>query len=480
MSTSMNQNSEQEWSRVGVGESTPDNGVRSDVDSCDASVPSMMPTLSPIALLCHTDLLRHILTFVGDCWILTQVHAVCRLWRDVCADLPLRLDYTLCTMLTHRARLFRTADAITKARWLVEVAQRSHLTTIALLGCCVGSTVNSVNTAATIIPVLKVCPNLTEFTVPEMSTPGCVLSTLGLHCRHLERLVIAGPSQPASIPDADFHVLLQHCRELSSISLHDTGDDAAFIGMANGSAKNGRLGQLDLFHWEADCVLTDVGVTTVASVSPNLTDIRLCSDTLSLGDPSIIALAHNCVGLTAACFKGSGDGIHITDAGMAVLAERCQSLVTLQVCGSVAVTDASLAALADGCPLLENVDFSHTSVTDDGVATFARQISGLARVHLCGTHITDHAVLVLLDRCPGLFELGLSHCSHLTDATVDSIIAHGAHGRTLHGLDSHQIYDGWCAGFTDAAIQRLEDFSDQTGGIFNHYLFGDASNSVFS
>ncbi|KAF0718126.1 hypothetical protein As57867_001887, partial [Aphanomyces stellatus] len=130
--------------------------------------------------------------------------------------------------------------------------------------------------------------------------------------------------------------------------------------------------------------------------------------------------------------------IRVDDTGLAVLAQTCLDLETLNLRGVPHVTDAGcrnpvfygrpdvgddgLRALSKLCRQLVTLDLAGAPrVTSDGVAAITATCRHLMDVNLSETKIDDHALVALAALCPAIHTLHLTKCKELTDVGVDAI-----------------------------------------------------------
>ncbi len=144
--------------------------------------------------------------------------------------------------------------------------------------------------------------------------------------------------------------------------------------------------------------------------------------------------------------------LSVDDNFISLIAQHCQHLQYLSVCGSV-VTDASISLIAQNCPRLQHLDVSYTcgQVTDASISLIAQHCPGLQRLNVSCTRgqVTDASISLIAQLCPDLQHLDVSYtCGQVTDASI-SLIA--KHCPDLQHLDVSDTYGK----VTDASISLI-------------------------
>ena len=137
---------------------------------------------------------------------------------------------------------------------------------------------------------------------------------------------------------------------------------------------------------------------------------------------------------------GSADAVHV-DAGdnMAVifLTELGMSMgdAKKQVYGGKMnlnryrdkVGDTEVIRLANHCPGLTQIYLDGcTHITDTSVMALAEHCPGLTVIYLSRcTRITDASVMALAEHCPGLTQIGLTYCTHITERATQVLRKRG-------------------------------------------------------
>eukprot|EP00899_Mesostigma_viride_P005421 jgi/Mesvir1/14880/Mv05489-RA.1 len=287
-----------------------------------------------------------------------------------------------------------------------------------------------------------------------MTNPGVLVVTdatiaaFAASCPHLETLVISSGDQ---VTDAGVLAVAQNCPRLREVDLGwcQGVTDVSLVELAR---RCGGLQVLDFRH-------TAAGNRTVLALAQHCPDLRQFSaysrppkqpieggsedshvalQHVRLKDDGLVAVLHNCLqlerldlrpwrGLSDAGIRMAGDSCKrlrelvlsgcqgcFTDRGLATMAPHLGALQNLNAWECDAVTDGSVAALATHCPLLQNVDVSHTSVGDEGIAALARlcPLVTLRAEHCKG--VTDAGISAIGEHCSQLDKLWVAGCEGVT------------------------------------------------------------------
>ncbi|GAQ84070.1 F-box/RNI-like superfamily protein [Klebsormidium nitens] len=227
-------------------------------------------------------------------------------------------------------------------------------------------------------------------------------------CRNLRKLQLEGCS---GFSDVGLNAVLRGCSELVALRLGDCG---GFTGEAFGGLKC-RVEVLDLDL----CVgLTNEGLLAAGKACPNLRDLSVQADlgNASLGQ-GLEGAARACPGLRALLLHGCGVG----DETLQSVAASCPLLSTFSVSCEHAVTDSGLAAFFAALPALETVAL-HTMRGLSRVPKFGPS-TRLKKLRIAYWWNATDLVLRDVSAETNLEVLLLVCCPHLTDATVDKIIA---------------------------------------------------------
>lgn len=116
--------------------------------------------------------------------------------------------------------------------------------------------------------------------------------------------------------------------------------------------------------------------------------------------------------------------VNITDNAVAALTRHCSCLEHLNLCGCINITDASLQLIALNCRFLQSLNISKTKVTDDGIMqlTTGKCQHSLKEVQVSHCiHITDVSIETLLARCSKITILIFDGCPLITDRSRQAI-----------------------------------------------------------
>lgn len=88
-----------------------------------------------------------------------------------------------------------------------------------------------------------------------------------------------------------------------------------------------------------------------------------------------------------------------------------------------AITDEVIEKVVDTCPSLEDVCLSHCKLTDQGINRFCAKCRALQSVNFSGCQdITDDSVIALSTNCSSLRKVQLSWCVKLTEKSLDALV----------------------------------------------------------
>ena len=142
--------------------------------------------------------------------------------------------------------------------------------------------------------------------------------------------------------------------------------------------------------------ITDEAVISIATnCGGNLTKLNVNGCNL-LTDAAFISLGKNCSNLQTLIAYGVG----LTDTAITSLAKGCGNLTTIFIGENPEITDAGFMELGRHCPYLEDVVLNYNHITDEGVAAIAEGCTELQLFsiqHCC--HISDVSIDVLIDKC---------------------------------------------------------------------------------
>lgn len=269
--------------------------------------------------------------------------------------------------------------------------------------------VNALSFIATHCPTLKQLKIKLDFRLSHRPVCGVWVS-LFRSCFQLESLQI---SIGASITDADFSVLSQHCAKLHTLRV-------------------------------ACLRITDTAVNALCVNCPHLLHIGLeyCS---RLTDASLVAIADTYPKLQTLHISGCD----FTEAGIAIIANNCHMLQSVKVSYMVNITSSGLAALWAANPNLIEVDLSDNYLlSDDDVVLLLQRCVNVRELDLSFCeNLTDAAIIAVAERCPNLTSIDISACDNISDAALLSL------GQHSHALKSIGI--SYNSNITDAGIAAL-------------------------
>jgi len=166
--------------------------------------------------------------------------------------------------------------------------------------------------------------------------------------------------------------------------------------------------------------LTDAMVEVVAEKCPSVVSIDLtaCSQ---ITDLAVIAIANSCPNLVSLNLSKCRN---ITDVAVDAIANSCPHLTDLDLTCCFNITDAAVVALAAAGPHLTDLKLAFCPINDAAVIAVAGSCVNLATLSLGRCSITDAAVLALAAGCPNLTDLDLDKCPKTTldlDSARDTI-----------------------------------------------------------
>ncbi|XP_078357387.1 protein AMN1 homolog [Oculina patagonica] len=174
-----------------------------------------------------------------------------------------------------------------------------------------------------------------------------------------------------------------------------------------------------------ECTITDDGLACLC-ICKNLRKLDLNAtkhSRESITSKGISKVFSSCCRLQTVYLRRC---VYVTDDGVASLTQHCSHLEHLNLCGCVNITDASLQLIALNCRFLQSLNISNTRVTDDGIMHLT---SGICQ--------------------QSLKEVQVSHCVHITDVSIEALLACCPRINIL-------IFDG-CPRVTDRSRQALEE-----------------------
>lgn len=240
--------------------------------------------------------------------------------------------------------------------------------------------------------------------------------------------------------------------------------------------------------------LCDPGVTLLALRCTNLRVWRL-EDCRSLGDAALEAIAA-CPNLEELTLKGE---FKLTSSGLAVLGQKSEALLKLELELGAVNIDLALKSVAQGCPRLAHVSLKCRAASlgelsrctslrslalqsdgeedrlDEAVVAIATANANLTEL-TCVNRLSDSAVMSVLFKCPRLQQLHLDalnltegvlpciqQCASLTDLMLDNFqsTGQGLAEIGLCGLDFRSFSLTHAHGVRDMELQMLMDGNRQ-------------------
>lgn len=175
----------------------------------------------------------------------------------------------------------------------------------------------------------------------------------------------------------------------------------------------------------SECSVSDSGLSSLC-ICKNLRKLDLNATKNSrenITSEGIIKVFSSCHNLQTVYLRRC---VNVTDDAVAALTQHCSHLEHLNLCGCINITDASLQLIALNCGFLQSLNISKTKVSDDGITSLAT-----GKCHC------------------SIKEVQVSHCIHITDVSIESLLARCPRIRIL-------IFDG-CPLVTDRSRQAIEE-----------------------
>ena len=220
---------------------------------------------------------------------------------------------------------------------------------------CTSVGLNTNITEATLVALVRGCPQLENFQVFCNKVSEAVWVNLAVSCPRLAKLDLSY----VDITDIGFNALSRQCKQLTSISLHDGTYMTPKSFTTNLMHCNG-LKELDLhsISW-----LSDQSLSSVLGSMPLLTEVKLSCLPL-ITDRSILVLMRSCPKVKQLwLFFLTG----VTDRSIATFV-TLEELDTLSISSCPSLTDHTIRSLACHCKKLNYVNLTNCSlVTEQGV-----------------------------------------------------------------------------------------------------------------
>eukprot|EP00937_MAST-01D_sp_MAST-1D-sp2_P004346 g4346.t1 len=325
---------------------------------------------------------------------------------------------------------------------LYECHSVSHSAVVTLAGCCLA--IRSLDLGG------QMAKEIRDDTV-EMVVKAC---------RMLTELHLAGCSR---ITDKAVIAIQEYCPHLNAIDLmgcQKVTDEGVQRLVDCPDLRNISLARCSGITIKAVADLRNMRRLKVLSLGE-------CAHMPNLGT-AIERLARNCQNLRC---LGLTECVSMTDTALATLGNYCPSLAQIQLNGCVNITTDGVRELTK-CRRLTIVDLRGCTgaVTSESVEALAT-LGLLERADLGGTNITDDDVQTLVRGCTSLGQLNLFNCPHITDTTVEHLLAHMLGKKAMlnklknwERLDFYGerkvVFDLQSCRISDSAIHSLQDRLD--------------------
>ena len=184
-------------------------------------------------------------------------------------------------------------------------------------------------------------------------------------------------------------------------------------------------------------VLTSVGISSFIKNCPNLKCVTIMSTesdddndsnnndderSWTLGDDLFASFLRR-TDLILEQFALSGFENVTTNALKHFLEYVGSNIKVLDLSELQAITDEVIEKVVDTCPSLEDVCLSHCKLTDQGINRFCAKCRALQSVNFSGCQdITDDSVIALSTNCSSLRKVQLSWCVKLTEKSLDALV----------------------------------------------------------
>lgn len=167
----------------------------------------------------------------------------------------------------------------------------------------------------------------------------------------------------------------------------------------------------------------DMFLALMGCLCPKVVELDLTGLT-GVSDEGLLSFLYSgCRDLVSVNVSGC---VQLTDRALCGIAKQCgRSLRNFALDGCKLVTDKGLKAIALHCIVLEDLDVSQCSVSDEGVlALVAETGQTLSSLNLSGCGgITDRILPMIEEKCQGLVGLNLKHCMGLTRRGLDNFVS---------------------------------------------------------
>ncbi|OAY33727.1 F-box protein SKIP2 [Manihot esculenta] len=164
--------------------------------------------------------------------------------------------------------------------------------------------------------------------------------------------------------------------------------------------------------------VSDIGLAAISKwVNMEILRIVKTPECSNLG---LVCVAENCKQLRKLHIDGWRTN-RIGDEGLIAVAKQCPNLKELVLIG-VNATHVSLAAIADNCQKLERLALCGSgSIGDHEIACIAAKCMGLKKLCIKGCAISDIAIQALAYGCPNLVKIKVKQCRGVTSEVVECL-----------------------------------------------------------
>ncbi|NXI65787.1 DRC6 protein, partial [Anseranas semipalmata] len=279
-------------------------------------------------------------------------------------------------------------------------------------------------------------------------------------CSKIQDLLI---NEMPTLTDRCIQALVEKCQQIMSVVFLDSPhlSDTTFKALAECKLVKVRI--------EGNNQITDLSFELMSKCCPYLRHIHIagCQKITDVGLKMISQLKYIHVLNVADCLRISDEGvqpfvqgssgaklrelnltncIHVTDASVTEIAQRCHQLTYLNLRHCENVTDAGIEALGNMSSLI-SIDISGTNISDMGLRAlgFRGKIKQLS-LSEC-KNISDTGIQEFCKGTKHLEYCHVSYCPQLTDEAVKALAFH------CHKLTSVSI--AGCPKMTDTCIQYL-------------------------
>ncbi|NXC42011.1 DRC6 protein, partial [Penelope pileata] len=279
-------------------------------------------------------------------------------------------------------------------------------------------------------------------------------------CSGIQDLLI---NEMPTLTDRCIQALVEKCQQITSVVFLDSPhlSDTTFKALAECKLVKVKI--------EGNNRITDLSFKLMSKFCPYIRHIHIagCQKITDIGLKMISQLKYILVLNVADCFRISDGGvqlfvrgssgaklrelnltncIHVTDASVTEIAQRCHQLAYLNLHHCENVTDAGIEALGNMSSLM-SIDVSGTSISDVGLKALGRR-GKIKQLSLSECkNVSDTGIQEFCKGTEHLEYCHVSYCPQLTDEVVKALAFH------CHKLTSVSI--AGCPKMTDTCIQYL-------------------------